>query len=106
MRVVILTTTVAIGARTRVTAERGTATAREIASGEAAPIAFGAISLNTKRATVEKRTAAGTPYASPSHAVASSVASADAALLKRFWPIRIVARSLEVCAFRSRMIAP
>jgi len=50
-----------MGASRVIIQERGIATAREIATGEAAPMAFGVISANTKSVSVEKTIAAGTP---------------------------------------------
>jgi hypothetical protein len=105
-RVVRRTQRVAIGESTFMMNVSGTATAREIAAGEAAPIAFGVISAKTNRVTVEKAIASGTPYFSPIQLVASAVARAEAELMNRFWPIRMVARSRGVCAFKSRMSLP
>ena len=95
MPVEIRTRTLTTGESSLIVHAIGTATAREIETGEAAAIAFGVISAKTKSVSVEKRIAAGTPYVSPSHAVASAVASDDAAVMKRFCPIRIVASSRE-----------
>ncbi len=65
----------------------------------------GVISPKTKRATVEKTTATAAPRVAPSQAVANSVAMPKPSLLKRFWPIRIVARRRDVCDLRFRMSA-
>ena len=54
----------------------------------------------------KRRSRAGTPYFSPIQFVASAVASAEAELTKRFWPIRIVASRRGVWDLRARMSVP
>ncbi len=96
----------ATGARTRIIQVSGTAIARETETGEAAPIALGISSAKMKSVSVETRTATKNPERSPKKRVARFVADAEAALMKRFWAIRITARSFAVCALKLRINIP